>query len=73
MIPWTQQQGEAVPRPATGETPIRHVRIADKVWDEISQIAHDEGRTVTAVVLDALNRYLTWHKRQPTGSARAKS
>jgi hypothetical protein len=64
MIPWTQQRGEAVPRPATGETPIRHVRISDKVWEEISQIARDEGRTVTAVVLEALTRYLAWHKRQ---------
>jgi hypothetical protein len=45
-------------------TPIRHVRVADKVWGEIVAIARSEGRTITAVVLDALNRYIAWHKRQ---------
>lgn len=64
MIPWTQQRGGAVPRPRTGETPIRHVRVPDKVWDQIGLIARDQGRTVTAVVLDALGRYIDHHKRQ---------
>lgn len=64
MIPWTQQREEAVPRPRTGETPIRHVRVPEKIWGEIVRIAKDEGRTVTAVVMDALTRYLAWHKRQ---------
>jgi hypothetical protein len=64
MIPWTQQREGAVPRPRTGETPIRHVRVPDKIWSEIARIAAKEGRTVTAVVMDALTRYLAWHKRQ---------
>lgn len=64
MIPWTQQPRRAVPRPRTGETPIRHVRVPDNVWGEIARIAKAEGRTVTAVVMDALTRYLAWHKRQ---------
>lgn len=64
MIPWTQQRGAAVPRPRTWETPIRHVRVPGKVWDQIVRIAKDEERTITAVVLDALTRYLAWHKRQ---------
>lgn len=64
MISWTQQEGDAVPRPRTGETPIRHVRIAGKTWGEVERIAREEGRSVTSVVRDALVRYLAWHKRQ---------
>ena len=64
MIPWTQPRGESVPRPKTGETPIRHVRVADEIWGEIGRIAKEQGRSVTAVVIDALKRYLAWHKRQ---------
>jgi Ribbon-helix-helix protein, copG family len=68
MISWTQHEGAAVPRPRTGETPIRHVRIADKVWAEVERIAREEGRSVTSVVRDALARYLAWHKRQGSRS-----
>ncbi len=65
MIPWTQQrQGAAVPRPKTGETPIRHVRVDDSLWGQIGEIAREQGRSVSAVVLDALRRYVAWHKRQ---------
>ena len=67
MIPWTQQEGAAVPRPRTGETPIRHVRIAAKTWAEVESIPHEEGRSVTSVVRDALARYLAWHRRQGRG------
>jgi hypothetical protein len=64
MMPWTQQPGRAVPRPKTGETPIRHVRVDGGLWDQIGEIAREQGRSVTAVVIDALKRYVTWHKRQ---------
>lgn len=64
MIPWTQQRGRTVPRPKTGETPIRHVRVDDNLWSQIGEIAAEQGRTVTAVVVDALRRYVIWHKRQ---------
>jgi len=64
MIPWTQQRGRAVPRPKTGETPIRHVRVDDGLWDQVGEIAREQGRPVSAVVIDALKRYVAWHKRQ---------
>ena len=65
MIPWTQQrEGGAVPRPKTGETPIRHVRVDDTLWSQLGEIAREQGRSVSAVVLDALRRYVAWHKRQ---------
>lgn len=57
-----------MPRPATGETPIRHVRVADKLWKEIAAIAKAEGCTVTAVVIDALKRHVAWSKRQKRAS-----
>jgi|HubBroStandDraft_5_1064220.scaffolds.fasta_scaffold685399_2 hypothetical protein len=69
MIPWTQQQGAAVPRPKTGETPIRHVRVDEKLWGQVVGIAREQGRSVTAVVLDALKRYVAWHKRQHRGDS----
>lgn len=64
MIPWTQEQGRSVARPKTGETPIRHARIDDNLWSQIGEIAREQGRSVTAVVIDALKRYVTWYKRQ---------
>lgn len=66
-ILWTQPQGGTVPRPTTGETPIRHVRIADKLWSEIARIAREEDRSRTSVVLEALTRYVAWHSRKPKG------
>jgi len=64
MISWTQQRRRAVPRPKTGETPIRHVRVEDRLWTQIGDIAREQGRSVTSVVIDALKRYVTWYKRQ---------
>lgn len=66
MIPWTQEprRGKAVARPRTGETPGRHIRVEDALWSQIGEIAAEQGRTTTAVVIDALKRYVAWHKRQ---------
>lgn len=66
MIPWTQQRRprSAVPRPRTGETPIRHARVSDEIWSEVERIADEEGRTKTDVVVEALTRHLAWKKRQ---------
>lgn len=66
MIPWTQKptRGTGVPRPATGETPVRKVRLDDATWDEVGEIAEQQGRTRTDVVKDALARYFAWHRRQ---------
>jgi predicted transcriptional regulator len=51
-------------RPRTGETPIRHVRVGDSLWSQIAEIAREQGRSVTAVVIDALKRYVAWYRRQ---------
>jgi hypothetical protein len=72
MISWTQQPGRAVPRPKTGETPIRHVRVEDTLWGQVAEIAVEQGRSVTAVVIDALKRYVTWHRRAAARSERGE-
>jgi hypothetical protein len=64
MISWTHQRGRVVPRPKTGETPIRHVRVGDGLWAQIGGIAREQGRSVSAVVIDALKRYVVWYRRQ---------
>lgn len=72
MIPWTQQPRRAVPRPRTGETPIRHVRVEDGLWDDVTSIAKEQGRSVTAVVIDALREYVArWRRQQRRAEAKA--
>lgn len=64
MIMWTQKLGVEMPRPRTGETPIRHVRVPDALWEQVGEIAREQGRTVSAVVLEALERHVERHTRQ---------
>lgn len=45
-------------RPKTGETPIRHVRVSDELWDKVADVARGQRRTVSAAVVDALERYV---------------
>jgi hypothetical protein len=73
MIPWTQEprRGKAVARPRTGETPGRHIRVEDALWGQIGEIAREQGRTVTAVVVDALKRYAAWWARQQRADRKA--
>jgi hypothetical protein len=72
MIPWTQepQRGKAVARPRTGQTPGRHIRIDEALWTQVGEIAQEQGRTTTAVVIDALKRYVTWYRKQQRAEVR---
>ncbi len=56
---------DGMPRPATGQTPIRNVRIPDHVWDRAKEIASDRGETLTAVIEAALRRYIARHPPKP--------
>lgn len=47
----------AMPRPATGETPKRNIRIEGEIWDPAKARAGAEGRTLTDVVKSYLARY----------------
>lgn len=53
----------SMPRPRTGETPIRHVRVPDDEWVEIQRIAEETGRTATDVVRAGIRREIAAAKR----------
>lgn len=44
--------------PNQPKTPMRSVRIADPLWTEVAKRADLEGQTVTAVIREALERYV---------------
>lgn len=47
-------------RPATGQTPVRTMRVGS-IWDQAKAIADARGEKMTAVVEDALRRYVRRH------------
>ena len=48
-----------VPRPATGKTPLRNVRVASELWQRAQEKAKAEGRTMTDVIVTYLRRYVS--------------
>lgn len=48
-----------VPRPATGETPSRNVRVSNSLWKAAQAKAKAEGRTLTDVIVAYLRRYVS--------------
>lgn len=50
-------QDVAMPRPATGVTPKRGIRIGDAVWDAAMEQARAEGRSLAKVVTEYLATY----------------
>jgi hypothetical protein len=61
MIPWTQQQGRTVARPKTGETPSRHVRVADDDWGDLEAAAGALGSDRGKII----NQFIRWYLRRP--------
>lgn len=51
-------------RPATGETPVRGIRVPDDLWAAAKEEARIEGRSVTDVVLADLHRYVNRRRRE---------
>jgi len=54
-----------VPRPATGKTPNRNLRVVDEVWKPALAKARAEGRTLTGVITAYLQRYISTPPRPP--------
>lgn len=52
-------------RPATGKTPIRGIRVPDGVWQAAKDKAATEGKTITDVILAALQRYVNTPTKPP--------
>lgn len=42
-------------------TPHRTVRVPDELWEAVKRVAADQGETVTAVIIRALERYVREH------------
>lgn len=46
------------------KTPTRSMRVPNETWDAICAIAERDNRTVTSVVVEALDRFVTTDKRK---------
>lgn len=51
-------------RPTTGETPKRNIRIPNALWNDAKAKAKSDGKTITDVVVDALQKY-TYRRQIP--------
>lgn len=51
-------------RPATGQTPVRSVRIPDTLWDTLKRLAAGNGRTTSEEVVAALDRHVALAERR---------
>ncbi len=73
MIPCnTRATGRSeVPRPATGKTPVRNIRIGDEIWEQVERAAHEDGTTASAIVKEALLEYVAKRAKQRARKAKA--
>lgn len=54
-----------VPRPATGKTPARNIRVDGELWKAALAKARAENRTLTDVLVAYLRRYVSTPPREP--------
>jgi len=54
----------AMPRPATGKTPVRNLRVPEHIWGPALDKAKAEGRTLTEVITAYLRRYISTPQRR---------
>jgi hypothetical protein len=52
---------QTVARPATGQTPVRNLRVANDVWLPALAAARHSGATLT----DVITQFLRWYLRLP--------
>lgn len=53
-----------VPRPPTGRTPVRNLRVPEDIWRAAQEKAKAEGRTLTDVLVAYLKRYVSTPPRK---------
>lgn len=46
-----------MPRPATGKTPVRNLRVKPDIWEPALDHAQEDGTTITNVITRFLERY----------------
>ena len=56
-----------MPRPATGKTPVRNLRVPSSIWKAAKEKAEAEGRTLTDVLVAYLKRYISTPPRKRDG------
>lgn len=61
-------EDQHVPRPATGETPVRNIRVPTNIWRAAQEKAKAEGRTLTEVIVAYLRRYISTPPRKRNDS-----
>jgi hypothetical protein len=54
-----------MPRPATGLTPVRNLRVPERIWRAAQEKAKAEDRTLTEVIVAYLRRYISTPPRPP--------
>jgi hypothetical protein len=59
----------AMPRPATGKTPKRSVRVSDEKWEAVKAQAAAEGKTASDIVNECLDVYLGQRRGRGLGSS----
>ncbi len=55
---------QRMPRPATGETPSRNIRVPGSIWNAAMEKAKAEDRTLTDVIVTYLRRYISTPPRK---------
>jgi hypothetical protein len=58
-------EDQHVPRPATGKTPARNIRVEAELWKAALAKARAEGRTLSEVLVAYLRRYVSTPPRPP--------
>jgi uncharacterized protein (DUF1778 family) len=58
------QYDQQVPRPATGKTPLRNIRMSNDLWNALKEAAEYEGKTVTDVLVAYARRYVAAVERK---------
>lgn len=74
MITRTHRNGSSdMPRPKTGVTPVRHIRLGDEIWEQVERAAEEDETTATAIVKTALAEYMAKRARQRRTQAREQT
>lgn len=61
-----------MPRPATGKTPVRNLRVSDAIWKPALAKAKGEGRSLTEVIIGFLRQYIADQPEQAKPPERAQ-
>ncbi|MFC4006576.1 hypothetical protein ACFOY2_05045 [Nonomuraea purpurea] len=62
-----------MPRPATGKTPVRNVRVGDEIWEQVERAADEDDTTASAIVKEALLEYVAKRAKQRARKARERA